>query len=185
MFPINSSSLEFIGYPLDVLLKIARFQYEHDQPIDVILSYSHYCLHNIKLVDYIQEFKYAGVQYIMNASPLSMGLLRNGEPPEWHPASIGLRYAVAQSAVLAARNNLNISKLALQFALDLDDITSTVIGLSNSSEVDEAIASFKELHARKKRGKTIPEIEKKILNEIHQILEPYFNHSWDSPPKDH
>ncbi|CAB4385070.1 Aldo/keto reductase [Rhizophagus irregularis] len=173
------------GYPLDVLLKIARFQYERDQPIDAILSYSHYCLHNIKLVDYIQEFKYVGVQYIMNASPLSMGLLRNSEPPEWHPASTGLRHAVTQSAVLAARNNLNISKLALQFALDYDDITSTVIGLSNPSEVDEAIAILKELHARKKGKKTIPEIEKKILNEIHQILEPHFNRSWDSPPKDH
>jgi len=121
----------------------------------------------------------------MNASPLSMGLLRNGEPPEWHQASIGLRDAVAQSAVLAAKNNFNISKLALQFALDLDDITSTVIGLSNPTEVDDAIASLKEVQARKKGEKTTPEIEKKILNEIHQILESYFNRSWDSPPKDH
>src|SRR3954453_17463372 len=92
---------QFIGYPLDVLLNIARFQYERDQPIDVILSYSHYCLHDIKLVDYIQEFMYVGVRHIMNASPLSIGLFRNGEPPEWHPASTGLRNAVAQSAVLA------------------------------------------------------------------------------------
>ncbi|RIA95763.1 NADP-dependent oxidoreductase domain-containing protein [Glomus cerebriforme] len=173
------------GYPLDVLFKVARFQYERDQPIDVILSYSHYCLHNIKLVDYIQKFRYTGVQYIMNASPLSMGLLRNGKPPEWHPASTGLRYAVAQSALLATENNFNISKLALQFALYLDDITSTVIGLSNPTEVEEAIASLQEVQSRKREEKTTPENEKRILNEIHQILEPYFNRSWDSPPKDH
>jgi aryl-alcohol dehydrogenase-like predicted oxidoreductase len=181
----NSFFFPFIGYPLEVLLKIARYQYERDQPIDVILSYSHYCLHNIKLVDYIEEFRNVGVRYIMNASPLSMGLLRNGKPPEWHPASTGLRYAVEQSAALAAEYNLNISSLALQFALDLDNITSTVIGLSNPTEVEEAIVSLKEVQARKKGEKTAPEIEKKILNQIHQILEPYFNHSWDSPPKDH
>jgi len=164
-------------------LEIARLQYERNQPIDVILSYSHYCLHNIKLADYIQEFKYVGVRYIMNASPLSMGLLRNSDPPEWHPASSGLRHAVAQSAMLAERNNINISKLAVQFALDLNNITSTIIGLSNPTEVEDAIASLKEVQSRKKGEKVAPEIENKVLNEIHQILEPYFNLSWDSPPR--
>ncbi|CAG8630174.1 4735_t:CDS:2 [Funneliformis caledonium] len=172
------------GYPLDVLLKIARLQYDRNQPIDVILSYSHYCLHNIKLSDYIQEFNRVGVRYIMNASPLSMGLLRNNGPPDWHPASNELRHAVAQSSALASSNNLNISKLAILFALDLSGIITTVIGLSNPTEVDDAISFLKEAQARQRGEAVTPEIEKKVLTEIHQILEPYFNLSWDSPPKD-
>ncbi|CAI2168632.1 20594_t:CDS:2 [Funneliformis geosporum] len=175
----------FLGYPLDVLLDITRLQYDRNQPIDVILSYSHYCLHNIKLSDYIQEFNRVGVRYIMNASPLSMGLLRNNGPPVWHPASNELRHAVAQSSTLASRNNLNISKLAIQFALDLSGITSTVIGLSNPTEVEDAILYLKEVQARQKGEVVTPEIEKRVLTEIHQILKPYFNLSWESPPKNH
>lgn len=35
---------------------------------------------------------------IINASPISMGLLSNRGPPPWHPASQGIRSACKQAA---------------------------------------------------------------------------------------
>ncbi|CAG8661731.1 9346_t:CDS:2 [Gigaspora margarita] len=89
---------------------------------------------NTLLSNYIPKFKSFGVKYLMNASPLSMGLLTETAPPQWHPAPAKLRSA----------------KLAIQFSLEWDGTDSTVIGLSNRKQVEEAIAWFNEVLARKR-----------------------------------
>ena len=75
-----------LGYPLDVLLKVAEHQHAKGQPLDIVLSYCHYTLQNTLFADYAPKFKAAGVRYLMNASPLCMALLRDEKTPEWHPA---------------------------------------------------------------------------------------------------
>ncbi|CAH1768526.1 6827_t:CDS:2, partial [Entrophospora sp. SA101] len=51
-------------------------QYEKKTTNRCCMSYSHYCLHNTQLKDYIEKFKNSvNVKYVLNASPLSMGLL--------------------------------------------------------------------------------------------------------------
>ncbi|CAJ0746154.1 6662_t:CDS:2 [Entrophospora sp. SA101] len=72
-------------------------QYEKKTTNRCCMSYSHYCLHNTQLKDYIEKFKNSvNVKYVLNASPLSMGLLCEIDPPEWHPASEELREILKQ-----------------------------------------------------------------------------------------
>lgn len=50
---------------------------------------------------------------LMCAAPLSMGLLTNSNPPDWHPAPMALKEACAKAAVLCASNGVDISSLAM------------------------------------------------------------------------
>nr|CAG8435218.1 5479_t:CDS:2 [Entrophospora candida] len=152
---------------------------------DVVLSYSHYCLHNTQLKDYIEKFKNsANVKYVLNASPLSMGLLCEIDPPEWHPASEELREIIKQCTKIAKDNNLNISKLGIDFSLDWDKADATVVGLSNMDEVDDVVSIFNRVMARKNGEKDhcLSDLEIKAYEKINQLLSPYHNWEWESPP---
>jgi L-galactose dehydrogenase len=54
---------------------------------------------------------------IISASPLSMGLLTHQGPPEWHPAPAELKEAAAAAAACCRDQGVDLSKLALQFAV--------------------------------------------------------------------
>ncbi|ORX42509.1 Aldo/keto reductase [Hesseltinella vesiculosa] len=176
------------GYPLPMLLKIAEHQAAAGQPLDVVLSYSHYNLQNTKLADYAPKFRAAGVRYLFNASPLNMALFRDAGPPDWHPAHEQLRAAAKQCSQVAKANDLNISSLASLFAFTgraTFQLNSTVIGLSRKEEVQQAIAAWKTAKAREQGTEQIPDIEANTLKEIHDILSPYKDYSWQSPtPKE-
>ncbi|CAO3586382.1 unnamed protein product [Absidia cylindrospora] len=176
------------GYPLPVLLKIAQHQHEKGQPLDVILSYSHYNLQNTSLSDYTPLFRTAGVRYILNASPLNMALFREAGPPEWHPAYAELRQAAHQCAQVAKENGLNISTLASMFAFngrDTFQLDSTVIGLERKEEVQQAIRAWKTTKAREEGSEQVPPVETKVLDQINALLKPHKNYSWQSPsPKE-
>ncbi|CAG8673154.1 23498_t:CDS:2 [Dentiscutata erythropus] len=167
------------GYPLDILIKIATIQYEHNQPLDIIQSYSHYCLQNTLLTNYISKFKNLGVKYLMNASPLCMALFTESAPPEWHPAPAKLISVGSKCASYAKENGFNISKLAIQFSLEWDGADSTVIGLANRKQVEEAVAWSNEVLARKRDEKNVERI---IVQEIQKIIGDWLNWCWDSPP---
>ncbi|KAI8075106.1 Aldo/keto reductase family-domain-containing protein [Gongronella butleri] len=176
------------GYPLPVLLKIAEHQAQKGQPLDVVLSYSHYNLQNTKLAEYAEKFRAAGVRTVFSASPLNMALFRDAGPPEWHPAHAELRAAAKQCSELAAANGLNISSLASLFAFSgraTFNLDSTVIGLERKEEVQKAVAAWKTVKAREDGTETIPANEAKVLEQIHTILAPYKDYSWQSPsPKE-
>ncbi|KFK29994.1 hypothetical protein AALP_AA7G204000 [Arabis alpina] len=53
--------------------------------INVILSYCHYSVNDSTLLDLLPYLKSKGVG-VISASPLSMALLTEQGPPEWHPA---------------------------------------------------------------------------------------------------
>ncbi|KAI7905907.1 NADP-dependent oxidoreductase domain-containing protein [Cokeromyces recurvatus] len=167
------------GYPLEVLLKIAKYNYDKGQPLDIILSYCHYTLQNTLLADYAPKFKEVGVRYIMNASPLCMALLRDGMTPSWHPAHEAIREAADKAAAVAAENGLSLANLASRFSFqgrDQFQLDSTVIGLARKSEVQDAIRSWKDVKERKNSDK-----ENKVYEIIHQLFAPYKNFSWQSP----
>lgn len=75
-------------------LPLGIFSYVLDRvppgTLDVVLSYCHYCVNDTSLGDLVPYLKTKGVG-IINASPLSMGLLTESGPPEWHPASLELK----------------------------------------------------------------------------------------------
>ena len=70
------------GYPLRILQNLLQ---DSPVPIDTCLSYCHYTMNDTSLVAFLPLIEEKGCGLI-NASPLSMGLLTNRGPPAWHPA---------------------------------------------------------------------------------------------------
>ncbi|KAL0089359.1 NADP-dependent oxidoreductase domain-containing protein [Phycomyces blakesleeanus] len=172
------------GYPLPVLLKIAKHQHAKGQPLDIILSYCHYSLNDTTLSDYADAFRAAGVRYLLNASPLSMGLFRESGPPEWHPAHPELREAVHKCALLAKENGLNISEIASRFSFSgrqQFNLDTTVIGIGKREEAKAAVAAIKRMKDIEQGKEKLSETEQKVLDQIHAILKPYKNFTWQSP----
>lgn len=105
------------GYPLDVLLKTVEICNSKKKVIDHVLSYCHFTLQNDELKFYSEKFKKYNVE-IINASPLSMGLLRKEGPPEWHPASKELKDKVKEASDYCISKNLELSQLAIHYSVN-------------------------------------------------------------------
>ncbi|XP_042066294.1 L-galactose dehydrogenase-like isoform X2 [Salvia splendens] len=88
----EAGKIKFIGI---TGLPLGIFSYVLDRSppgtVDVILSYCHYGINDSTLEDLIPYLKSKGVG-IISASPLAMGLLTESGPPEWHPASVELKF---------------------------------------------------------------------------------------------
>ncbi|KAL2615312.1 hypothetical protein AAZX31_08G062500 [Glycine max] len=119
-------------------LPLGIFSYVLDRvppgTLDVVLSYCHYCVNDTSLGDLVPYLKTKGVG-IINASPLSMGLLTESGPPEWHPASLELKSACQAAATHCKEKGKNISKLALQYSLLNKEITSVLVGMKSVEQV--------------------------------------------------
>ncbi|KAF8314773.1 Aldo/keto reductase [Clavulina sp. PMI_390] len=151
-------SIGITGYPLPVLLRLALLIKAHfGEPVESIMTYSHYNLQNISLTQFIGEFaQRAGVTTIYSASPLNMGLL-GPNPPPWHFAPPGMFAArdKAVDVIESAKWPGGFANLATGFAFTTSnavdgrlpsDIT-TVVGLSSMEEVRKAVEVWKEVNA--------------------------------------
>ncbi|KAL3956171.1 hypothetical protein ACCO45_009017 [Purpureocillium lilacinum] len=114
------------GYPVEVLASLAEMVLEQTgEPLDAVLSYSNFCIQNGTLgrPDYLERFRAAGVECVLNASMLSMGLLTtrgvdNGPQASWHPAPPGLRRACSDLAKLATQRGEHLEEVAIRWALE-------------------------------------------------------------------
>lgn len=68
--------------------------------VDTILSYCHYSLNDRSLESLLGLCEQKGVG-VINASPLSMGLLSQKGPPNWHPAAEEIKAACRKAAQIA------------------------------------------------------------------------------------
>ncbi|XP_042507194.1 L-galactose dehydrogenase [Macadamia integrifolia] len=168
----EAGKIRFIGI---TGLPLGIFTYVLDRvppgSVDVILSYCHYSINDSTLEDLLPYLKSKGVG-VISASPLSMGLLTENGPPEWHPASQELKSACQAVAAHCKEKGKNISKLALQYSLSNKEISSVLIGMNSIRQVKENVAAALELVSVGKDEGSIREIE--------GILEPVKNQTWPS-----
>ncbi len=84
-------------------LPLNAFRYVLDRvpkgSVEVVLSYCHYSLNDTSLLEIVPYLQEKGIG-IINASPLSMGLLSGQTPPEWHPAPSELKVLVSHLVLL-------------------------------------------------------------------------------------
>ena len=108
---------------------------EHTEPgaIESVLCFCHYSLNDTLMLEYQDYFKEKGIGMI-NASPLSMGLLSSRGIPDWHPAPKPLVDACAKAAKYSEEKGYPIEKLAIQFAISNPAITTTLF--SSASPVN-------------------------------------------------
>jgi L-galactose dehydrogenase len=151
------------GYPPKLLRRIAEAV-----PVDSILSYCHYNLLNTSMDEVLTDFCRKRGIGLINASGLHMGLLTNDGGPDWHPAPKEVRDAAGKAAQYCRDHGADISELGLRFCLDHPYISSTLVGISTTRELE---ASLKVL-----RSSTDAE----LLRQVQAILAPVFNCEWPS-----
>lgn len=114
------------GYPVDTLAALAEMILrETGEPLDAVLSYSHFCVQNSRLGEQhlLDRFRSAGVECLLNASMLSMGLLTsrgvdNSPMGAWHPAPQELRQACDALATIARDEGEHLEEISIRWALE-------------------------------------------------------------------
>lgn len=109
---------------------------EHSEPgtVESVLCFCHYSLNDDLLTRYFDFFEQKGIG-IINASPLSMGLLSTRGVPDWHPAAKSLVDACARAAAYCNEQGYPIEKLAIQYAISNPRIATTLFSSANPDNV--------------------------------------------------
>ena len=103
--------------------------------IESVLCFCHYSLNDDMLLDYLDFFESHGIG-VINASPLSMGLLSQRGTPSWHPATVALKEACARAAAYCQEQGYPIEKLAIQYSTSLNPrIATTLFSSANPQNV--------------------------------------------------
>ena len=107
--------------------------------VESVLNFCHYSLNDTLLTEYLDFFEQHSVG-VINASPLSMGLLSSRGTPDWHPAPQALKDACARAAAFCADKGYPIEKLAIQFSTSLNPrIATTLFSSANPANVQKNI----------------------------------------------
>lgn len=120
----------------DLQLENQKWVIEHvpEGTVESVLSFCHYCLCDDKLLDFLDFFEAHGVG-VINASPLSMGLLTQRGVPDWHPAPKPLVEACRKAAEYCKEQNYPIEKLAMQYSTGNSRVISTLFSTTKKENV--------------------------------------------------
>lgn len=155
------------GYDLALLEEVALAE-----EVDTVMAYCTYTLQDQRLTPVARRLAARGVA-VFNASPLGMGLLTAGGPPDWHPAHERVLDAAADAARRCAALSADLSQVALQFALRTATqagVASTVVGMSKPANLHQNIAAL-----------TTP-IDPVVLAAVEAALAPVKDLGWDLLP---
>ncbi|MEO2204483.1 aldo/keto reductase [Paenibacillus pabuli] len=134
---------------------------------DAIISYCHYALNDTSLLSLLPLLEKEGVG-LVNASPLSMGLLGTRGTPAWHPAEERVKQVCLEAAQFCAEQGTNIAMLAVQFATANEQIPTTLV------------SSASELNIRHNAAWVDEPLDEELLAEVLRILAPVHNVTWAS-----
>lgn len=124
----------------DLQLKNIKWVIDHTPKgtVESVLNFCHYCLNDDELLDYLDYFEEKGIG-VINASPLSMGLLTLRGVPDWHPAPKPLVKTCAEAARYCQEKGYPIEKLAIQYSVGNPRIASTLFSSANPMNVERNI----------------------------------------------
>jgi L-galactose dehydrogenase len=118
------------GYPIKPLLRLTK-----QARLDTVLSYNHLSLNDTTLRGALPEFAAKGIG-VINAAPLSQGLLTNRGTPPWHPAPDAVKAACAAAAEFVRTRGSDLAKLAIQFSTREPGVATTLIGTADPQELE-------------------------------------------------
>lgn len=129
----------------DLQLENLQWVIDHVAPgtVESILNFCHFTLNDDKLLDYLDYFEQRGIG-VINASPLSMGLLSRRGVPAWHPAPKSLVNACRRAVEYCDAKGYPIEKLAMQYSLSEPRIATTLFSSANPENVAKNIAFVSE-----------------------------------------
>lgn len=113
---------------------------EHVEPgtVESVLCFCHYSLNDELLNEYFDFFEANNIG-IINASPLSMGLLSTRGVPDWHPAPKALVEACQKAVQHCNAKGYPAEKLAIQYAISNPRIATTLFSSANPENVKKNI----------------------------------------------
>ena len=151
----------------DLQLENLRYVVEHVPAgtVESVLNFCHYCLCDDALGDYLAFFAERGIG-VINASPLSMGLLSSRGAPAWHPAPEPLQTACRQVAAHCSAAGYPVERLAIEYAVQEPRIASTLFSTTRAENVRTNLAWAS--------GKP----DGKLLGQVRQILGDAFRTTW-------
>lgn len=172
------------GYPVDYLYRLAFACKNHEKigSLDIIMSYSNFCLQNVTLGDYYDKFiDECGVKMVNNASILSMSLLTQQETKSFHPAPSELKQTVADlSLALKEKFDTDIAVLGTRFAIrNWTKLGKgrTVLGLSNLYELEVAIEQWASIQ---NETQDAVDEDEKLIKFCQDFLADHLNETWAS-----
>jgi L-galactose dehydrogenase len=151
------------GYPLGILKQAIE-----NCNLDVVISYAHHTMQNTRLLSELLPIAESHGVGILNASPLSLGLLTNQGPPDWHPAPKELKERAKQAAQYCSQRGIDIAYLGMQFCLSESAIPSTITG---TAKVEELEINLKALNSKP---------DPLAVQEVQALFGEWFNFSWPS-----
>ncbi|UJF32375.1 aldo/keto reductase [Paenibacillus hexagrammi] len=150
------------GLPLSLFEKALSYT-----ELDVVLSYCHYSLNDTTLVELLPLLESRNIG-VVNASPLSMGLLGTRPVAEWHPATQEIKTVCRQAADYCASRGADMTKLAVQFATANERIPTTLVSTASPENIRNNIQWSEE------------PMDEQLLREVLEILKPIQGKSWAS-----
>jgi L-galactose dehydrogenase len=156
------------GYPLEVFPYLLACV--APRSVDMVLSYCNYTLQNDRLALVAAGLRRDYGVGVINASPLSMGLLTDGGCPAWHPASDGIKKAAAAANAVCARRGVTLPAVAMQFALAVDEglVASTLVGIESTERLHGNLKNMEE------------KVDEDVLREVQAAFAGVRNETWDS-----
>jgi L-galactose dehydrogenase len=149
------------GYPLHLLREIIEVA-----DLDTVLSYCHYNLLNTTLDEVLTPTALEKDIGLINASALHMGVLTEKGAPAWHPAPQRVHSVAQQAASYCRSQGIDLTTLALQFALQHAYVASTLVGISTVPEAEQNLEVVG----------TRP--DPAVLTGVQKIMAPVFNLNW-------
>jgi aryl-alcohol dehydrogenase-like predicted oxidoreductase len=161
----EAGKVRFVGI---TALPLNAFRYVLDRiPVDTILSYCRYSLNDTGLLSLVPLCEEKGTG-IINASPLSMGLLTNRGTPDWHPAPDDIKNACAEAARFCDDKGVDIAQLAVQFSVAHPAFATTIVGTANPDNIVKNVSWAQ------------TPIDQDLLADVQAILAPIQNKTWPS-----
>ncbi|XP_070566923.1 uncharacterized protein [Ptychodera flava] len=156
------------GYPMENFRNVIE---KSTVKIDTILTYCHCSMNDSSLMDHLPYFKVGKGHRVVNASPISMGLLTHRGPPSWHPATAEIRTACKEAAEYCQSKDVDISKLAMHFTLNQEGVPTTLVSTARMVNLQTNLDSV---------NRTLSTVEKDTLSDImEKFFKPLKNKTWE------
>ncbi|KAL8622648.1 hypothetical protein ACOMHN_009282 [Nucella lapillus] len=166
----DAGKVRFIGitgYPLENFRTVLE---RTKVKVDTILTYCRASMNDNSLVDYLPYFQRQGVG-VVNASPISMGLLSDRGPPHWHVAHQDTKDVCAKAAAYCRSKDVDFSRLAMEFTLSQADIPTTLVSTASLKNLQKNIDCL---------YTPLTKEEKAVQQEVmEQFMKPLNNKHWE------
>ena len=152
-------------------LPLVNFKYVIDRvpegTVESVLSFCHYCLNDDALADNLDYFEQHGVG-VINASPLSMGLLTRRGAPDWHPASEAIISYSRKAVQYCEKKKYPIEQLAIKYSVSNPKIATTLVSTTSPLNIRENIRWAEALQ------------NEQLLADVLEILKPIHRQTWEN-----